>query len=144
MNLKTIAAAILLATVVTGTPAWAHHSFAMFDMNKQVVLEGTVKEFQWTAPHSWVQLMVPGPDGKEVEWSIEWRSPNQLLRTGVKKTVFKPGDKVQITINPMRNGAPGGSLAKARLADGTIVGQPIGERAPVQQLPTDASSGAKP
>ena len=130
MNAKTIFAAAL---AIVAAPAWAHHSFAMFDMSKQVVLEGTVKEFQWTAPHSWVQLMVPGPDGKEVEWSIEWRSPNQLLRTGVKKTVFKPGDKVAITINPMRNGAPGGSLARARLADGTLVGQPIGERAPVQQ-----------
>ncbi len=133
MNAKTIAATILLSTAAIGTPAWAHHSFAMFDMGKQVVLDGTVKEFQWTAPHSWIQLMVAGADGKEVEWSIEWRSPNQLLRTGVKKTVFKPGDKVQITINPMRNGAPGGSLARARLADGSMIGQPIGERAEIQK-----------
>ncbi len=51
----------------------------------------------------------------------------------VKKTVFKPGDKVQITINPMRNGAPGGSLARARLADGSMIGQPIGERAEIQK-----------
>lgn len=130
MNARTIFA---IAFAIAAAPVGAHHSFAMFDMGKQVVLEGTVKEFQWTSPHSWVQLMVPGPDGKAVEWSIEWRSPNQLLRTGVKKTVFKPGDKVQITINPMRNGAPGGSLARARLPDGSMVGQPIGERAEIQK-----------
>ena len=129
MNFKRIA--IALATLVA-MPAMAHHSFAMFDMKKTVVLNGTVKEFQWTAPHCWVQLMVPGPDGKEVEWSIEWRSPNQLTRTGVRRDSFKPGDKVKFTINPMRNGSPGGSLSKAVFPDGRTLDFNGGPRQPIQ------------
>lgn len=115
MNVKTIATVLAMAVAM---PAMAHHSFAMFDMQKTLVLNGTVKEFQWVSPHSWIQLMVSGPDGNEVEWSIEWRAPNQLTRTGLRRDAFKPGEKVQITVNPMRNGAPGGSLSKAVFADG--------------------------
>ncbi len=129
MNVKIIA--IALATAVA-MPAVAHHSFAVFDMSKTVVLEGTVKEFQWTAPHCWVQLMVPGADGKEVEWSIEWRSPNQLTRTGVRRDSFKPGDKVQITVNPMRSGSPSGSLSKAVFPDGRTLDFNGGPRRPLQ------------
>ncbi len=97
---------------LAAAPAFAHHSFAMFDNQKTVVLDGTVKEFQWTNPHSWVQLIVKDPaTGKDVEWSIEGGSPNGLSRYGWKRTSLKPGDKAQVTIHPLKDGTNGGSLA---------------------------------
>jgi hypothetical protein len=98
--------------LLTAAPALAHHSFAMFDTSKEVTLSGTVKEFQWTNPHSWLQLNVPR-DGKAVEYSIELGSPNTMSRHGWRRGTFKPGDRVSVTINPMRDGSPGGSLVNA-------------------------------
>ena len=113
------AAGLILAT--GSTAALAHHSFAMFDNAKSVTIEGTVKEFQWTNPHSWVQLMVKDASGKEVEWSIEGGSPNGLSRQGWKRTAIKAGDKAKVVIHPMKDGAPGGSLVEISI-DGVKVG----------------------
>ena len=104
--------AALLGTVVAAAPALAHHSFAMFDTRQEVVLSGTVREFQWTNPHSWLQLNVPRGRGT-VEYSIELGSPNTMVRKGWRPTTFKPGDKVTVTINPMRDGSAGGALIAA-------------------------------
>jgi hypothetical protein len=89
--------------------ASAHHSFAMFDSQKKITLEGTVRAFQWTNPHSWIQLAVPDASGKEVEWALEGASPNVLVRAGWKRTTLKPGDKVTAVLNPLKDGTPGGS-----------------------------------
>jgi hypothetical protein len=118
-------AAMALATGATA-PAFAHHSFAMFDNQKNTTLEGTVKEFQWTNPHSWVQLMVKDPaTGKDVEWSIEGGSPNGLARNGWKRTSLKPGDKAVVVIHPLKDGANGGSLVTVTV-DGVQIGAPRG------------------
>ena len=103
--------------------AQAHHSFSMFDTNREVTLEGTVREFQWTNPHAWVQLMVKDPGGKEVEWSIEGSSPNNLVRFGWKRTSLKAGDHVQAVIHPLKDGAIGGSLVKITV-NGQVIGSP--------------------
>jgi hypothetical protein len=113
-----IAAALLLAL-----PAFAHHSFAMFDNEKEKTLEGVVKEFQWTNPHAWVQLMVKGPDGKDVEWSIECASPNGLKRQGWRGNTIKAGDKVTAIIHPLKSGEPGGSMMVIVLPDGKELGR---------------------
>ena len=97
--------------------AAAHHSFAMFDNAKEVVLEGTVREFQWTNPHTWIQLVVT-EQGQAVEYSIEADSPNILSRKGWNKAIFAPGDRVKITVHPMKDGSKGGSFVNATLADG--------------------------
>ncbi len=70
------------AALALGGSALAHHSFAMFDADKTVELEGTVKEFQWTNPHSWLQVMVVYEAGLEFEWSLELGSPGSLARNG--------------------------------------------------------------
>ncbi len=106
---------------LAGAPAFAHHSFAMFDNQKNTTLEGTVKDFQWTNPHSWIQLMVKDGSGKEVEWSIEGGSPNGLSRNGWKRTSLKPGDKASVVIHPLKDGTNGGSLVTV-----TVNGQQIG------------------
>ncbi len=111
---------ILIAAAASGAivaPAGAHHSFAMFDTRQEVTLSGTVREFQWTNPHSWLQLDVPR-GAASVEYSIELGSPNTMSRKGWRRTTFKPGDKVTVTMNPMRDGSPGGALVSAIDAQG--------------------------
>ncbi len=120
MYRRLLVAALLLAG--TTMPAMAHHSFSMFDSQKEVVLKGSVKEFQWSNPHTWIQLNVTDESGKVVEWSIEGGSPNLVGRQGWKRNTFKPGDKVEITIHPMRDGQPGGSFMRAVLPDGRKLG----------------------
>jgi hypothetical protein len=114
--MRRLVLAIALSTAVAGA-ASAHHSFAMFDQSKRVPLTGVVKEFQWTNPHSWVQLTVGGDD-----WSIEALSPNVLGRQGWKRNTLKPGDKVTVVVNPLKDGSKGGNLVSVTLADGTTLG----------------------
>lgn len=102
--------------------ACAHHSFSMFDMAAEKTLAGTVKEMQWTNPHIWVQVLVPDDKaGAPVEWSIEGGSPNGLARSGWHRNSVKAGDKVEITIHPLKDGTHGGSLMKI-----VVNGQPVG------------------
>lgn len=112
-----------LAAACIAATASAHHSFAMFDNEKEITLEGTIKEFQWTNPHTWTQVMVTDANGKEVEWSIEGGSPNGLSRRGWKRTSIKPGDKATVTIHPLIDGSPGGSMVKIMI-NGELVGAP--------------------
>ena len=116
-------AVVAAGVVAIARPALAHHSFAMFDSAKELTLVGTVKEFQWTNPHSWIQLNVPDAGGKVTEWSIEGGSPNGLARRGWKSTSLKPGDKVTIKTHPMKDGSAGGSLMTVTMADGKVLGE---------------------
>lgn len=119
----TTLAALLLGAAVTANTASAHHAFSMFDRSKTMTLEGTVKEFQWTNPHTWVQVLVTQEDGSVVEWSIEGSSPNGLRRRGWRSDSIKAGDKVTVMINPLKNGENGGSLINITLPDGTVLGR---------------------
>lgn len=112
------AAAILLAA-----PAFAHHSNAMFDFDKTIELTGTVKQFQWTNPHSWVRLMVTDKGGKSVEYAFELTSPSGLAARGWKPKTIVPGDKVTVTFYPVRDGGRGGSLRSLKLPSGQIMGE---------------------
>lgn len=122
------AAAATAAGLLTGlaTPALAHHSFALFDQNKSSVVVGTVKEFQWTNPHVWVQLNVAGPNGAVQEWGIEGSTPGILGRRGWTRHSLQPGDKVSVTIHPLKNGDHGGSLVKVTKADGQVLEEAAG------------------
>lgn len=115
--------ALLAAALFLGAPsaALAHHSFAMFDSTKDVVLDGTVREFQWTNPHSWIQLIVP-ESGKAVEYGIEMGSPNNYSRQGWTRNSLKPGDRIKLTIHPRKDGSKGGSFVKVVKADGATLG----------------------
>ena len=106
-------------SAAAGAPAWAHHSFAMYDSNKLITVNATVKEFQWTNPHA-ILLIVTGPNGSAPvqEWSIELpTSPGNLTRLGWTKHSLKPGDRIQLDFNPLRDGALGGSFKKATVAE---------------------------
>jgi hypothetical protein len=110
----------LLALASAGA-ALAHHSGAMFDANKEVSLQGTVKEFQYTNPHSWLVVNVPDANGKVTEWSFEAEGPSTLLRAGIKKSSLQPGDKVTVKGHPLKDGRPGAGLINVTKADGTVL-----------------------
>ena len=106
--------AILLATGVlalTAGPTPAHHSFAMFDRDNQIDLEGVVQEFRFVNPHSFIYLVVKQDDGSTVTWSLEGQSPSLLAREGWTNKTLKPGDELRMRIAPLRSGAPGGAWA---------------------------------
>jgi len=123
MTTRTGSRLAMLAALCVAASAFAHHSFAMFDQSKQVTLKGTVREFQWTNPHSWIQLNVPDASGKVTEWSLEWGSPNSLGRQGYRPSTFPAGAKVTVRLNPMKNGQPAGGFIAAKFEDGTVVGR---------------------
>ena len=114
----------LVAAVLASAPALAHHSFAMFDRQKEVTLKGTVKEFQWTNPHSFIEIEVADAQGLTTPYSIEMNSPNNLTRQGWKSTALKPGDKVTLVMNPLRDGSKGGLFISVMLPDGKVLGDP--------------------
>ena len=110
-------------TVASAT-ALAHHSAAMFEEKKTITVEGVVKEFQFTNPHSWIQVMVETKPGEAPkEWSIEWGSPNQLSRQGIRPSTFKAGTKVLMRVHPMRDGSAAGNFVAAKFEDGKTVGR---------------------
>ena len=104
--------------------AVAHHSFAMFDQARQLPLQGTVHEFQWTNPHSWIYLDVRRADGGLETWQIEMNSPNNLRRQGWRSRTLKPGDQVTVVINPLRDGRKGGLFVSVKLPDGSMILDP--------------------
>jgi len=111
------AAAALLGAGV----ASAHHSTAMFDMRKDLTLDGTIKDFQWTNPHTWIVFVVPNQQGGMDEYGIEGMSPNYLVRNGWTKNTLKPGDKVQLTIHPLKDGRKGGFNVSVKFPDGKVM-----------------------
>lgn len=129
----------LAAALIAAGPALAHHSFAMFDRQKEITLKGTVKEFQWTNPHSFIQIEAPDEKGAIVSYSIEMNSPNNLTRQGWKSSALKPGDKVTVVMNPLRDGSRGGLFVSVVLPDGKVLGDPT--RAPGFQASPQAKPG---
>jgi Family of unknown function (DUF6152) len=108
---------------VSTLPAIAHHSGAGFNNDKVIEVTGTIKEFQFTNPHSWIQIVVEDAVAQKVEWSLEWGSPNALGRQGIRPSTFPPGAKVTARLHPMLNGAPAGGFVGAKFADGHTIGQ---------------------
>ena len=115
---KVLACALGSATLLTA-PTFAHHSAVMFDDQKEVTVSGTVKEFQYTNPHSWLLVDVAGADGKVTTWGFEAEGPTTLMQMKVRRSDFAPGTKVKITGHPMKDGRPAASWTKAIRADGT-------------------------
>ena len=119
-----IAGLLMTCGLLAGTQALvAHHAGTMFtDEVKEIA--GTVKEFQFTNPHAWIQVLEETKPGEAPqEWSVEWGSPNQLGRQGIRPSTFKPGATVTLRIRPMRDGSPAGGFVGAKFADGTTVGR---------------------
>jgi hypothetical protein len=113
-------AAALAGAAMAASAASAHHSFAMFDKDHPVEMQGTVKTWEFTNPHSWLVMMVM-KDGKPIQYAVEGASVNTLIRQGFGVHTFVPGEKINIVISPLKNGGNGGAFVKAVKADGTIL-----------------------
>ena len=124
------------AMLLAATTVWAHHSGAGVDRTKTVTITGVVKEFRWTNPHSWIDLEVTDAKGAPTVWSVEMNPPPYLVRSGWKASTLKPGDKVSVTLNPIRTGEPGGIFVSVALADGRVLdGRGGGGRAAAPPAP---------
>ena len=119
------AGAVAVALALTTGAAQAHHSFAMFDMTKEVTVTGTVRQFQWTNPHAYIQLIAKDEQGHDVEWSMEMGAPMYLYAKGWRPSSLKAGTQISVTINPLRNGEPGGIVLTASTADGKQIGKSL-------------------
>jgi hypothetical protein len=127
-----------IAVAVSAIPALAHQSFSMFDAATAKTVEGTVKEFQWTNPHSWLLMMVPNTEGQAEQWAIEMGGPQGLARQGWAPKTLRPGMKVKTVIHPLRDGSNGGQFMAVTLPDGTQMGN-------VNAAPSaDAGAGPSP
>jgi hypothetical protein len=120
-----LAAALLICTAMVAAPVPAHHSFAMFDPSKPMSFEGTVKTFQWTAPHAilWIEAGKVGAYAPGL-WSLELpTSPGNLSKMGWSRTAVKPGDRVRVEINPIRDGRRSGQFKKLTIIEtGKVLG----------------------
>jgi hypothetical protein len=138
------------AFMVSALPAFAHHSNSAYQVDKIITLEGTVKEWRWANPHTWLYLSVTGADGKAQEWAVEGRPPGILGRAGWSGTILQPGERVTVHASPSKNGAPVGIIARVTKADGTVLGNAPNYNAELSaaaarpSTPTPPAAGARP
>ena len=117
MTLRRATVALVIVLAAAGS-ARAHHSATMFEQTKTITVEGVVKEFQWTNPHSWLLVDVTGKDGKVTTWGFEAEGPSTLQRAGIRPSEFKAGTRVTMTGRPMKDGRPAAIWVLAVRADG--------------------------
>ena len=145
--MRMVRVALVVGTLATALaldmaqPAFAHHSFAQYDMAKTAEISGAVRKFEWSNPHCWLFVdVVATPGAEPVTYGFEMQSVGELLRAGYKKTSFKAGDRVTIRFRPMRDGTPAGMLASALDGEGQSIGRPGGP----PPNPTPATTPAAP
>jgi hypothetical protein len=113
--------AVLGALALASGPVGAHHSAALYDREKPVVLKGVVKDMQWMNPHSWIEVLVAPDGGKAVGWTIEMEGPNVMQREGWSRNSLLPGDRITARVMPLKDGRPGARLIEVTKADGTVL-----------------------
>jgi uncharacterized protein DUF6152 len=116
---RALVTAGLIALTAAGLSA--HHSFAAFDTSAEKTISGTVKQFDWTNPHTWIWVDVPNNKGSVDTYGFEGMSPNYLARRGWSKTTVKPGDSITVTYRPMRDGSNGGMFMNGKLSSGQVL-----------------------
>lgn len=114
---------MLLFAIVAWLPVEAHHAPAVFDQTRTIVIDGTVTEFVWSNPHSWIHMDVVDDDGQVTDWVIEMNPPTYLIRGGWRSTTLKPGDEVSVVANPLRTNEPSGKFIAITLPDGRVLGE---------------------
>jgi len=118
----------VLAIAVLWYPlAQAHHSFALFDHSKLTTLNGTVHEWTWANPHTWLVVDIVKADGETERWSLVGSSPNMMSRWGWNAADVKVGDKISVDIHPARDGQHLGALQTLFLPQGKVLIDPAGQ-----------------
>ena len=108
------------AALVVGVPALAHHSFASNDVTQQKLIEGTVTQWNYNNPHSWLMIEAPDANGEMKTWSFEGAAIVHAARQGVNGTTYKKGEKIRVVMHPMRDGRNAGALCFVVKEDGTF------------------------
>ena len=108
--------------LLTCVPLRAHHSGSTLFSDTTTTLKGVVKNWVWSNPHCLVTIEVTGADGQVAQWVIELQAPNSIYPGGYRRTTFKPGDAVTLTVHPVKNGRPYGRIVSSVLADGRKLG----------------------
>ena len=122
-ELRTMGAPLATAvgTLLLSVPIAAHHSGEMFEPEKTVTLSGTVKEFRYINPHSWLIVDIDNGDGSITTWGFEAEGPQDLMHGGVRKSDLPAGARVTVTARPMRDGRPAGIWSTIVKEDGTLL-----------------------
>jgi hypothetical protein len=146
MHTRTLLSALVAALTVPALPALAHHSNSAYRVDEIITLRGTVKEWRWSNPHTWLYLSVEGDEGVE-EWAVEGRAPGVLSRAGWDREVLQPGDTVMVHASPSKDGSPVGIIARVTKADGSILGNRpnfVPDDDVVESAAAAASPGSRP
>ncbi len=130
MRIPRFGVSLISCLVIGASPLSAHHSFAVFDMTQEKTITGVVSKFEWTNPHTFIFVDVPNDKGVVESWAIEGMSPNYLGRRGWSKNSVKPGEKITVSVRPLKEGKPGGMFIRAQVGDKVLMptGAPTDER----------------
>ena len=107
---------VFVSALLVASPAWGHHSHAMYESDLEVTLAGTVHQLQWSNPHVFLYLVVEGENGETSNWALEGGAPSALLRQGWPSEGPKPGDEITVTVRPLKAGR-GGLIRTVTFAD---------------------------
>ncbi len=118
---RALALGAAAVAVLASAAGRTHHSPAVFDRSREVVIEGVVTEFRWGQPHSWIHLDIENADGATQNWTIEMDPASHLRRRGWNARIVEPGDRVAVTVYPLRNDEAGGQYISVELPDGTVM-----------------------
>ncbi len=110
--------AVLTISLLISGPAFAHHSMAMYDSNRETTFKATITQFDWANPHAQITFTAPDEHGSVVKWVAEGPSPNRLVNGGWSKESLKPGDQVTIVGNCNKNGSPTMRFVRVTLPNG--------------------------
>ena len=115
------ALAATAALLAVSTPAFAHHSPAVFDRTREITLVGIVTEFRWSNPHCWIHLDVADAAGATAAWSVEMNPASLLARNGWTSKTILPGDRVEVRVHPLRDDEKGGQYISVKLPSGVTM-----------------------
>jgi len=115
-----IVVAAAAAALVAAVPVLAHHSFAGYDVSQQRLVEGTVTQWNYNNPHSWLMIEAPDASGEKKTWSFEGAAIVHAARQGVNGTTYKKGEKIRVVMHPMRDGRNAGALCFVIKEDGSF------------------------
>jgi Family of unknown function (DUF6152) len=119
MKNQNIVILVAMGVLITASPLLAHHGNSNFDTGKKLDLKATVTEWVWANPHCWLKFDATDEKGNIVHWIAETSNPADMTNLGGwTKQVFKPGDHVTVTLQPVKNGQPIGRVMQVVLANG--------------------------
>ena len=129
-----------ILVVLASLPAFSHHSNSAYQSNEIITLTGTVTEWRWSNPHTWLFMIVEDENGEPQGWAVEGRAPGILGRAGWDPDVLQAGETVTVHASPAKDGSPEGIIARVTKADGTILGNRPDYGAGAQDLPAAVAS----